>query len=347
MQPFKYFDPSNRGQINYTEQYNKGIQDREDREQKKKLLAMEMGIAEDKFRQNRMLNTAKQTELLIRNGDMQGAMNLLSNNAQQVSESGGNPRETMQVYQALRAGQPKAALEMIGNFRQLFDPSFKVEGASEKQFAPDVSPIQTDPESGQQYVVVTDRNTGQPERVDIQGGKALTPDQKMQREVRLSLLDDARKVSKDAFDQLSGIRSTIGNYDDAIAAIDEGASSGVVDRFLPSFRESTVKLENAAQRLGLNVISATTFGALSEGELRLAMSTAVPTNLKPKELRSWLVEKKKSQMKLAKELSRMAVKLGKGKTTIAEYLEKVGYAENEKQQDPERDEQSILSQYGL
>ena len=76
----------------------------------------------------------------------------------------------------------------------------------------------------------------------------------------------------------------------------------------------------------LDVISATTFGALSEGELRLAMNTAVPLNLEPKALKKWLQDKKKAQQKLGSELYKMATTLGKGKTTIAEYLEQNNYS---------------------
>jgi hypothetical protein len=51
------------------------------------------------------------------------------------------------------------------------------------------------------------------------------------------------------------------------------------------------------------------------------MDTAMPGNLQPKELRRWLVDRRAAKRKLANELSKMAIKLGKGKTTIAEYLE--------------------------
>jgi hypothetical protein len=98
---------------------------RETEEMKQKtLLEQQMGI-QDQRRKQAMVEDAKRAELLIRNGDTQGAMNLLSDRAQQSSQSGGNPRETMQVYNALRAGQPDQALQMITNFRQLFDEGYK------------------------------------------------------------------------------------------------------------------------------------------------------------------------------------------------------------------------------
>jgi hypothetical protein len=99
----------------------------------KTLLEQQMGI-QDQRRKQAMVDDAKRAELLIKNGDTQGAMNLLSDRAQQSSQSGGNPRDTMQVYNALRAGQPDQALQMITNFRQLFDEGYQAGG--QQQFAP-------------------------------------------------------------------------------------------------------------------------------------------------------------------------------------------------------------------
>ena len=48
---------------------------------------------------------------------------------------------------------------------------------------------------------------------------------------------------------------------------------------MPSVTEASASLENAMNRMGLDVIGSVTFGALSEGEMRLAMDTAVPRGL--------------------------------------------------------------------
>jgi len=189
-------------------------------------------------------------------------------------------------------------------------------------------------------IPVYNPNDNTSELVTVQGATQLTPEQKQQAELRKGLLEQASKVSGDAFDQLRGNRQTITTMNEAIKAIDNNASSGFFSKYLPSFRESTIQLENAAQRMGLDVIAATTFGALSEGELRLAMDTAVPSNLKPKALKSWLNERITAKKKLSRELTKMAVELGKGKTTVAEYLEKNATMD-------ERSELDILSDYGL
>jgi len=89
------------------------------------------------------------------------------------------------------------------------------------------------------------------------------------------------------------------NLDRAIAAIDEGATTGAIEsRFFPTIRTATINLEQVQKELGLDVIGAVTFGALSKGELDLALETALPTRLQPPELRAFLEGKKAAQEKL-------------------------------------------------
>jgi hypothetical protein len=140
--------------------------------------------------------------------------------------------------------------------------------------------------------------------------------------IRTEALSAAQKRSEVAIDTITKIRSEITNLDSAIDAIQSGAESGKVSNWFPSFRSETLKLQNAASRLGLNVVTATTFGALSEGELKLAMDVAVPTGLQPKELKEWLTVRKNARVKLANELEKMAISLGSGEMTSSEYLKK-------------------------
>lgn len=117
-----------------------------------------------------------------------------------------------------------------------------------------------------------------------------------------------------AFEKLPGIDKNIANIDSAIAAIDRGAKTGVVESLLPSVRSASIELENSMNLLGLDIISAVTFGALSEGELKLALDTAIPTKLAPPELRKWLENKKTVQVKLRGFLEETAKGLIGGKT---------------------------------
>lgn len=104
---------------------------------------------------------------------------------------------------------------------------------------------------------------------------------------------------KTGVEQVQSISANIRNMDRAIAALDEGASTGAIEsRFGTTLRESTIKLEAVQRELGLDIVGAVTFGALSEGELDLALTTALPTQLEPAALRQWLTDRKTAQGKL-------------------------------------------------
>ena len=107
------------------------------------------------------------------------------------------------------------------------------------------------------------------------------------------------KLIDDGFESIQGIDVNIRNLDKAIAAIDAGTSTGAIEsRFFPTIRKSTVALEQIQKQLGLDVIGGVTFGALSKGELDLALAVALPTGLQPAELRQWIEDKKVAQTKL-------------------------------------------------
>jgi len=122
MAQYDFFDPSGRGTgvkggIDASNALFDGIENR-------KINAMKMMGIEDSQRRGAMNEDAKTAELLIRNGDNQGAMAFLSDRALASSQSGGNPRETQEVFEALRNNQPELALEMIGNYRSIFDDKY-------------------------------------------------------------------------------------------------------------------------------------------------------------------------------------------------------------------------------
>lgn len=138
---------------------------------------------------------------------------------------------------------------------------------------------------------------------------------------RAQALKDAAKAGTESFQQLGQITQNVANIDEAIAALDNGANTGAIANLLPSVTSASIQLDNARARLGLDIIGSVTFGALSEGELQLALSTALPTNLDEPELRQWLEDKKAAQLKLKKELEKAAVFLSKGNNTVGDYLE--------------------------
>ncbi len=107
----------------------------------------------------------------------------------------------------------------------------------------------------------------------------------------------------------------------ALDALAEGANTGsVISRMGPSFTDATLKLEQVRNELGLDVIGSVTFGALSEGELTLAMQTALPTNLSEPELKQWIEDRIAAQNKL-RDYYMDQIDWLSGGGTIAEFLQ--------------------------
>ena len=123
-----------------------------------------------------------------------------------------------------------------------------------------------------------------------------------------------------AWEDYGKLRTSLGNLDEAIAAIDSGAKSGMVYNMLPNITEASASLQNAMDRMGLDVIGSVTFGALSKAEMDLAMETAAPRNLQPAELRKWLVRKRDAQQKASDMLADAAQFLTVPGNTINDWI---------------------------
>ena len=130
-----------------------------------------------------------------------------------------------------------------------------------------------------------------------------------------------------AFVTLGKIATNISNLDSAVAALDAGATTGVIASKFPNWKASTIELQNIQRNLGLDIIGSVTFGALSEGELSLALETALPLNMNEKQLKDWLIRKKDAQVKLSKYITEQARFLSVPGQTIGQWLqqsEKIG-----------------------
>lgn len=131
---------------------------------------------------------------------------------------------------------------------------------------------------------------------------------------------ESTKASATAFKGLTAVRKNITNMNEGIKLLEGGARTGAVQGKLPSFKAASIKLDNLRNRLGLDVIGGTTFGALSESELAFALGTALPTGLDEKELLSWMTEKRDAQMKVAANLEEAAIFLGEPGNTVADFI---------------------------
>ena len=133
----------------------------------------------------------------------------------------------------------------------------------------------------------------------------------------------AAKAATAAFAEVDRIRGASRLYDQAISAIDSGSQSGALNELFPSVFAPTVNLEYIRDQLGLAVIAGTTFGALSEAELRLAMNQGLPTGLEGPKLKEWIIGKKAADAKLSNYLERQAVFLESGGSR-GDWLKKTG-----------------------
>lgn len=123
-----------------------------------------------------------------------------------------------------------------------------------------------------------------------------------------------------AFENVGKIRKNISNLESAIAALDAGANTGVIASKFPNWKASTIELQNIQRQLGLDIIGSVTFGALSEGELSLALETALPLNMNEAELKDWLIRKKTAQTKLADYITDQARFLSVPGRTLGDWL---------------------------
>lgn len=159
-----------------------------------------------------------------------------------------------------------------------------------------------------------------------------------------SAANNAQEASMNSFEQLAGIRQNIALMGDAAEALRNGAETGPIASRLPSFREQSIKLDNIQAQLGLNVIQNTTFGSLSESELRFALDTALPSNLQGPALAEWIERKVAAQNKLASYIEEAAIFLGTPGNTIADWV--ASRRENQTPVDQQKPEDKVLMRVG-
>lgn len=158
----------------------------------------------------------------------------------------------------------------------------------------------------------------------------------------------AQEVGLQAFERAGSIRQNIANLDAVVSAIDAGAKTGQIQSRVPTWNAATIELRNLQSQLGLDVIGAVTFGALSEGELRLALQTALPTGLDEAELRDWVIRKKETQEKLLAYMEEQARFLSRPGNTVAGWLDLVDQRAGQQQEPTQQQIQPGASflQYG-
>ena len=131
----------------------------------------------------------------------------------------------------------------------------------------------------------------------------------------------AATVSSDAFGKINIMRSNIINLEEARRLVTEGgANTGFIMDKLPNLFAGSIALNQIQNVLGLNIIGSVTFGALSEGELNLALRTALPTNLNEPDLIDWIDRKIIAEQKLSEYIQEQAIFLADGDKTVGDWL---------------------------
>jgi hypothetical protein len=129
--------------------------------------------------------------------------------------------------------------------------------------------------------------------------------------------------STKAYETVNKVRSIIPVYDQAISAIQDSfaytSPVGILNKF-PTVTNAGADLDSARIALGLGVIQMTTFGALSRGELDLAMESGVPKGDRDQVV-TRLQERRAAQIKYADALEEAAIYLGTSGNTIAGYIQ--------------------------
>lgn len=306
---------------------------------------------------DQFIKSAGITRRMLEGGNVQGAISFARQRRNMIARRGGNTQQTDTILQLLETGNVDQALNELIAFddsiaqakgltsKQKEFEQFQTlpEGAEKEAFGQliGVKGAAGEGVEVKSSLILPDGTTVQslkgggtkvfsPEGAELEDkdrGKAIVKAQRFGAEIQ-GLRSGERKTAEasvniavKAFDKLPAIAKSINNIDDAIRAIDEGAATGVVQSFLPSIRAASVRLDNVRNRLGLDVVGSVTFGALSESELALALSTGLPTKLAPADLKAWLVQKRDVQEKLRAGLEEAAIFLMKPGNTVADLVD--------------------------
>ena len=211
---------------------------------------------------------------------------------------------------------------------------FKLNPATDKKFAKKYSTPRIDQTTGKYFVIVSDPNNGTVEQIEVSGATGLTDEQGLQLETKENLrLQDvayAQEVGREAFGQMEKIQTLVTDLTRARELlVNENAATGFVEKYLPAFNSATYELRTIANRLGIEVINSATFGALSETELELALSTGFPRDLSPAKTVEWIDDKIRVQKVLKDLLYKKARSLTSG-ITYSSFVQAHGRKDDDK-----------------
>ena len=258
----------------------------------------------------------------------QGLQAVLADRIKTANELAVGNRTAQAVIAQLRNMGENEAADMVAAQPAIAKDVLKqiVQAKYAKSASPTASGVQTDTSTGQIYQVVFDPSTGTTKRVDVEGAFGETPSAIASREasgqLNLAGIKMASEKGAAVFGRASGLGEQIGKLTRARDLVKEGgAQTGVIRSLLPSFNSATAELRAIANGLGIDIINSATFGALSEKELGLALSTGLDTSLSGDALQEHIQDKINAQEKLYNQLMQDARELSSG-ITYNEYIQR-------------------------
>jgi hypothetical protein len=258
----------------------------------------------------------------------QGLQAVLADRIKTANELAVGNKTAQAVIAQLRNMGENEAADMVAAQPAIAKDVLKqiVQAKYAKSASPTASGVQIDPNTGQMYQVVFNPSTGKNQRVDVQGATGETPSAIASREasgqLNLAGIKMASEKGAAVFGRASGLGEQIGKLTRARDLVKEGgAQTGVIRSLLPSFNSATAELRAIANGLGIDIINSATFGALSEKELSLALSTGLDTSLSGAALQEHIQDKINAQEKLYNQLMQDARELSSG-ITYNEYIQR-------------------------
>jgi len=261
------------------------------------------------------------------------ALDFLSNRIGVIEQTGRDPQDTLEIKNMILSGDIEGAKELLGNVvkagidADILQKS-KSTGRTARQREFDSLTAGLTQEQVDKAKLIelglTGRAVGSAlQTITDQGiaeeiGKSKGIIKGREKFGELSAKSRAEAIDS-GFERMTKIDAGVRNIDKALIELGNGAGVGAIQKYLPSFKASSVALDNIRNSMALDVVGATTFGALSEGELNLAKSVALPTGLDTPQLIQHLKDRKTAQNKLKNYYMEQIQFLDQG-GSVAEFL---------------------------
>jgi len=273
----------------------------------------------DKANQKNDILNVKQFKTALDNGNVDVAKTLLDDRIEGLRAVGRDlEADTLSQMDRLVDVSPEAALASAGLFLAAVDPAKKTNvtktvtynDGTTMSIMSNNDRIVKNPEGvvvegkAAAQAIATARKSG----ITEAGDKARTIAEE-QADVELATVGGIKRAELETAQAVKRSGQMLDNYDQSTKTITllrqarqhviNGAETGAIADLLPTLRSESIKLKNIQKQLGLQVIGDVTFGALSKGELDLALETALPTNLEGQPLIDWIDSAIEARQKVA------------------------------------------------